>query len=148
MKQFLKFTLATITGIVLTSILGLLFLFGIIGAMSSSENVPTELKANSVYELELKGTLVDRSDENPLAGLSEVFGQPEDIQLGLDDILANIQKAKSDPNITGIYLKGGSLMGGFASMKEIRDALADFKKSGKFIVAYADNYLQSNYYLA
>ena len=148
MKQFLKFTLATITGIVLTSILGLLFLFGIIGAMSSSENAPTELKANSVYELELKGTLVDRSDENPLAGLSEVFGQPEDIQLGLDDILANIQKAKSDPNITGIYLKGGSLMGGFASMKEIRDALADFKKSGKFIVAYADNYLQSNYYLA
>ncbi len=147
MKQFLKFTLATITGIFLTSILGLLLLFGVAGAMSSSENAPTELKPNSVYELELKGTLVERSDENPLAGLSEVFGQPEDIQLGLDDILANIQKAKTDPNITGIYLKGGSLMSGFASMKEIRDALADFKKSGKFIVAYADNYLQSNYYL-
>jgi len=67
--------------------------------------------------------------------------------MGLDDLLANIEKAKNDANIVGIYLNGGSLSGGFASLKEIRNALIDFKKSGKFIVAYADNYSQKDYYL-
>jgi protease IV len=148
MKQFLKFTLATITGIIIASILSILLLFGIAGAISSSKNKTTELKPNSVYELDLKGTLIERSEDNPLAGLSEIFGRPEEKQLGLDDILANIQKAKNNPNIAGIYLKGGTLSGGMASIKEIRDALVDFKKSGKFIVAYADIYTHSNYYLA
>lgn len=148
MKQFLKFTLATITGIIIASILGILLLFGMIGAISSSEKKVTVLEPNSVYQLDLKGTLIERSADNPLAGLSELFGTPEDKQYGLDDILSNIQKAKTDPNISGIYLKGGELSGGMASIKEIRDALVDFKKSGKFIVAYADTYTQGNYYLA
>lgn len=149
MKQFLKFTFATIVGILLTSILGFLVMLGIFGAIAGAGDKPTKLSPNSVYELELTGQLVDRSEDDPFSkAFSEAFGRPETNVIGLDDVLSNIQKAKSDSNIVGIYLKGGILSGGFASMKEIRDALLDFKASGKFIVAYADTYAQTNYYLA
>lgn len=149
MKQFLKFTLATVVGIILTSILGFLIMLGIFGAIAGAGDKPTKLSPNSVYELELTGQLIDRSEDDPFTkALSEAFGRPETNVIGLDDILSNILKAKNDPNIVGIYLKGGVLSGGFASMKEIRDALIDFKASGKFIVAYADTYAQTNYYLA
>lgn len=149
MKQFLKFTLATIAGIFVASLLGLLIFIGVISAIAgSSDSVPT-LKPNSVYELTLEGTLIDRSKDDPFEGaLAAVFGKPSENVIGLDDVLANIAKAKNDENIVGIYLKGGSLSGGISSIKEIRNALLDFKKSGKFIVAYADNYSQRMYYLA
>jgi len=149
MKQFLKFTLATILGVFLASILSMLLFFGIAGAIAGSSEEVVEITENSVYQLDLEGTLVDRSEENPFAGaFAEAFGQDEQKVIGLDDVLANIRKAKKNENVKGIYLKGGMLMGGYASLKEIRDALVDFKKSGKFIVAYADNYMQKNYYLA
>jgi len=148
MKQFLKFTLASIVGVIIASFLGMLIFFGILGAIAGSSEKETEVKSNSIYQLDLNGSLIDRSEDDPFsAAFAEAFGQPEQAVLGLDDVLANIKKAKNDENIKGIYLKGGMLMGGFASFKEIRDALIDFKKSGKFIVAYADNYLQRNYYL-
>lgn len=149
MKQFLKFTLATIVGVIVASFLGILILFGIIGAIAGSNEKVTEVQPNSVYQLDLEGSLIDRSEDDPFsAALSEIFGQPEQKVIGLDDVLANIEKAKKDENIAGIYLKGGTLYGGFASFKEIRDALVDFKKSGKFVVAYSDNYMQNDYYLA
>ena len=149
MKQFLKFTLATIVGVIVASVLGIFLFFGIMGAIAGSADKATELKDNSVYELSLSGSLVDRTEDNPFAAaFAEALGQPSQAVIGLDDVLANIEKAKNDEKIKGIYLKGGSLMGGFASMKEIRDALVDFKKSGKFVIAYADTYMQSNYYLA
>jgi len=149
MKQFLKFTLATVVGIILVSVISTLIMFGIIGAIAASGDKTTELQPNSVYELELKGQLIDRSEDDPFsAALSEAFGRPETNVIGLDDVLSNISKAKNDANVVGIYLKGGILSGGFASLKEIRDALIDFKSSGKFIVAYADTYAQTNYYLA
>ena len=75
------------------------------------------------------------------------MGSSLEKSIGLDDILSNIHKAKNDDNIVGIYLNGGSLSGGIASIREIRNALLDFKKSGKFVVAYADNYSQRMYYL-
>lgn len=149
MKQFLKFTLATIVGVIVASVLGIFIFFGIMGAIAGSADKATELKDNSVYELSLSGSLVDRTEDNPFAAaLAEALGQPSQAVIGLDDVLANIEKAKNDEKIKGIYLKGGTLMGGFASIKEIRDALVDFKKSGKFVIAYADTYMQSNYYLA
>ncbi|MDR3651738.1 MAG: signal peptide peptidase SppA [Paludibacter sp.] len=148
MKQFLKFTLATIVGVIITTLLGLLIFFGIIGAVASSSDSTTVLKPNSVYELTLEGTLVDRSEDDPFSGaFGKFFGKADENSIGLDDVLANIEKAKNDDNIVGIYLKGGSLVGGIASIKEIRNALIDFKKSGKFVVAYADNYSQRMYYL-
>lgn len=149
MKQFLKFTLATIVGIFLATVIGSFIFFGILNSIASSANKPVKLEANSVYELKMEGMLVDRSEDDPFsAAMQEVFGQSSMNVIGLDDVLANIEKAKNDPNILGIYLKGGILQGGFASMKEIRDALIDFKTSDKFIIAYADTYTQSNYYLA
>jgi len=149
MKQFFKFTLATIVGIIITTILGIFILFGILGAIVASGDTTVKLKPNTVYQLDLSGQLVDRSEDDPFSSaLSELSGQSALAPVGLDDILANIEKAKNDSNIIGIYLKGGMLTGGFASIKEIRDALLDFKAEGKFVIAYADNYLQSNYYLA
>lgn len=149
MKQFFKFTLATIVGFILASFLSVILFFIVVGALASSSDKPTEVKSNSVYELELKGSLVDRSQDDPFsAALAEAFGQPGTSVIGLDDVLQNIEKAKNNPNISGIYLKGGMLVGGYASLKEIRDALIDFKTTGKFVVAYADTYMQSNYYLA
>ncbi len=148
MKQFLKFTLATIVGIIIASLLGILIMFGIIGAIAGSSETTTVLKPNSVYEIDLEGTLVDRSQEDPFsAAFAEAMGQTAQKTIGLDDVLTNIEKAKNNDNIVGIYLKGGSLNGGFASIKEIRNALIDFKKSGKFVVSYADNYSQKMYYL-
>ncbi len=148
MKQFFKYTLATIVGIIITSIIGFILLFGILGAVATSGDSAVKLKPNSVYQLDLSGQLVDRYEDDPFSGmLAEITGQTDMGSIGLDDILDNIEKAKDNPHVEGIYLKGGILIGGFASVKEIRDALIDFKESGKFIIAYADQYLQSNYYL-
>ena len=111
----------------------------------------TKLEANGIYQLQLKGTLVEQGqEEDPFAALlGEVpgYSAPE-ANVGLDDILSNIRLAKSDDRILGIYLDGGSLSMGPASAKAIRDALLDFKTSGKWIIAYASNYGQMNYYLA
>ena len=148
MKQFLKFTLATIVGVIVTSILFLVISFAIVGLIAGASDSATVLKPNSVYELNLEGNLIDRSQDDPFTGvLTQAMGKASETILGLDDVLSNIKKAKQDDNIVGIYLKGGSLSGGIASIKEIRNALIDFKKSGKFIVAYADNYSQRMYYL-
>jgi protease-4 len=148
MKQFFKFTLATIVGIFITTLLGIFIFFGVVGAIAGSSEKVTQLKANSVYQINLEGTLVDRSEDDPFStAIAEASGQKTETSIGLDDVLSNIKKAKKDSNIVGIYLKGGSLSGGIASIKEIRDALIDFRKSGKFIVAYADNYSQRIYYL-
>jgi len=149
MKQFLKFTLATIVGIIISSILLVLISFAVIGAIAGASESATMLKPNSVYELTLEGNLIDRSQDDPFKGaFSQALGKASENSIGLDDVLSNIDKAKKDENIVGIYLKGGSLSGGIASIKEIRNALIDFKKSGKFVVAYADNYSQRMYYLA
>ena len=111
----------------------------------------TKLEANGIYQLQLKGVLVEQGqEENPFASLlGEVpgYSAPE-ANVGLDDILSNIRLAKSDDRILGIYLDGGSLSMGPASAKAIRDALLDFRTSGKWIIAYASNYGQMNYYLA
>lgn len=110
----------------------------------------TKLTAKSVYRLQLKGTLVEQVQEsNPLAGLlsaSPYYNQTETV--GLDDLLSNIRLAKTDDRIEGIYLDGGSLSMAPASAKAIRDALLDFKTSGKWIIAYASSYGQTNYYVA
>ena len=148
MKQFLKFTLATIVGIIITSILFVLISFAVVGAIAGASDSATVLKPNSVYEINLEGTLVDRSQDDPFtSAFTQAVGKNSENSIGLDDVLSNIDKAKKDANIVGIYLKGGSLSGGIASIKEIRNALIDFKKSGKFVIAYADNYSQRMYYL-
>ena len=148
MKQFLKYTLATITGIIVVTMLGFFILFGVIGALASKSDTSVKVQSNSIYQIKLDGVLSERSQDDPFASaLGGSFGTST-AQIGLDDLLSNIKKAKENDNIKGIYLKGGTLSGGYASFKEIRDALLDFKESGKFIIAYADSYSQRNYYLA
>ena len=144
MKDFLKFTLATVVGIVLSGIvIFFIGVIGVVGMMSSSES-ETVVKKNSVMMLDLNGVLSDRVQENPFAKL---MGN-ESSSYGLDDILASIKKAKEHENIKGIYIQASSLGTSFASLQEIRTALSDFKESGKWIITYGDNYTQGLYYLS
>ena len=144
MKDFLKFTLATVTGIIVSGVI--LFFISILvffSIVSSSES-ETQVRKNSIMMLDLNGALVERSQENPF----DFFMQDDYKTYGLDDILSSIKKAKENDDIKGIYIQASSLGAGFASLEEIRNALKDFKESGKFIVAYGDAYTQSLYYLS
>ena len=132
--------------------IGVYFLFcGIFGMlMGDMMSTPeTVLEENTIYRLDLSGVLVDQvAEENPFdAILSEMYGQTT-TTVGLNNLLSNIALAKDNDKILGIYLRGGSLSAGPASAKALRDALLDFKQSGKFIIAYADSYTQTNYYIA
>ena len=128
-----------LAGVVFT-ILGIV---GMVGMVASSDT-ETIVKENSILVLDLDGSLSERVEDNPLQSL---LGEEYQVY-GLDDILSSIQKAKENENIKGIYLQTGILNASFASLEEIRNALKDFKESGKFIVAYADQYMQNMYYLA
>lgn len=144
MKEFLRSTLATITGVLICGfifiILGVTMLAGIV-ASSESE---TLVMPNSVFTLELKGTVQERYQPSPV----DQFFEDQISTYGLEDILSSIQKAKEDEQIKGIYLHTGALACSTASLQAIHRALADFKQSGKFLIAYADMYTQGGYYLA
>lgn len=145
MKDFLKYTLATITGIVVILLIvffsGLFILFS---ALSPS-NSETRVEKNSVMALHLNGVIEERSTSDPW---SYIMGNTTS-SIGLNDILTSIKKAKENDKIKGIYILGTStLLASPSSLQEIHDALVDFKESGKFIVSYADNYSQGSYYLA
>ena len=144
MKDFFKFTFASMLGVVLAGfVFTILGIVSMVGMMASSDT-ETVVKENSIFVLDLEGTLSERVQENPFQAL-----MGEEYQTyGLDDILTSIQKAKDNENIKGIYLQAGMMDASFASLEEIRHALKDFKESGKFIVAYGDTYTQGMYYLA
>ena len=144
MKQFLKYVLATVTGIVLVMvIMGVLGAISLVGMAAASAG-NTQVEENSVFTLSLSGQLDERAASNPL---SELTGQVSK-NLGLDDILTAIKKAKDNEDIKGIYLEAGAFMADTpASAHAIREALLDFKKSGKWIIAYGDSYTQTTYYI-
>lgn len=145
MKDFLKYTLATITGIVV--ILLIVFFSGLVILFSalSPSNSETRVEKNSVMALHLNGVIEERSTSDPW---SYIMGNTTS-SIGLNDILTSIKKAKENDKIKGIYILGTSTLAASpSSLQEIHDALVDFKESGKFIVSYADNYSQSSYYLA
>lgn len=144
MKDFLKFTLATITGIIVSGVVLFFVSILVFFSMVSSSESETQVRKNSIMMLDLNGALVERSQDNPFDFL---LGE-EYSTYGMDDILSSIKKAKENEDIKGIYIQATSLGSGFASLEEIRNALKDFKESGKFIVAYADTYTQGLYYLS
>ena len=144
MKDFLKFTLATVTGIVISSVVLFFISILVVFSMVSSSESETQVRKNSVMMLDLNGTLAERSQENPL----DLIMKDDYKTYGLDDILSSIKKAKENEDIKGIYIQATSLGAGFASLEEIRNALKDFKESGKFVVAYGDAYTQGLYYLS
>ena len=144
MKDFLKYVLATVTGIILlTVIMGILATISMVGIAASSAS-STKVEENSVFTLMLSGQLDERAEENPLSMLSGQISE----NVGLDDIISSIRKAKENEDIKGIYIEAGIFRSDSpASSHAIREALIDFKKSGKWIVAYADSYEQSSYYI-
>ena len=144
MKEFFKYVLATVTGIILVGIImGILAAISLVGLAASSAST-TNVEDNSVFVLSLSGTLNERTAEDPLASLT---GQVSE-NMGLDKLLEAIKKAKEKEEIKGIYIEAGLFSSDTpASTHAIREALLDFKKSGKWIVAYADTYEQSTYYI-
>ncbi|MEA3317628.1 MAG: signal peptide peptidase SppA [Bacteroidota bacterium] len=147
MKGFFKNLLASTLGVILASIILLLIFFGAIGAMIASQDKPVKVEENSILHIELNQPIADRNSNNPMKNFNFSSFKPSN-ELGLDAILENIEKAKDDKNITGIYLDFTSIPAGMASLEEIRNALLDFKESGKFILSFADSYSHKTYYLA
>ena len=147
MKQFFKMVFATICGIVIFLLITGFFLVISLVGMLASDSASTKVKENSVFVIKMNGIVSERSEEDsPLNGL---LGASELSNMGLDDLIASIRKAKSNDDIKGIYLEGGILsFDAPASAQQLRDALKDFKQSGKWIVAYADQYYQAAYYVA
>ena len=144
MKEFFKYVLATVTGIILVAIImGILAAISLVGLAASSAST-TNVEDNSVFVLSLSGTLNERTAEDPLASLTGEVSE----NIGLDKLLKAIKKAKDKEEIKGIYIEAGLFSSDTpASTHAIREALLDFKKSGKWIVAYADTYEQSTYYI-
>ena len=147
MKQFFKMTLATICGIaIFITLMGLFFVISLVG-MIASDSASTKVKDNSVFVIKLEGSINERSEEG--TPFDSFLGMSGMGTMGLDNLIECIQKAKNEENIKGIYIEGGSAaFDAPATAQQLRDALHDFKKSGKWIVAYADLYLQANYYVA
>lgn len=144
MKDFGKYVLATIVGIFVTMILfTVLGLMSIVGMVASGEATKT-VSDNSVLVLNLNGIIDEQSQDNIFSRLTG----GEVSETGLNDILAAIKKAKDNDNVKGIYIEGGVVQTGYSTLYEIRQALLDFKKSKKFVVAYADQYTQGAYYVA
>lgn len=145
MRDFLKYTLATLAGLFIFGFITFIcLLFSIIGMCSTSGT--TEIADHSVLVLKLNGTLADHTIEDNDV-MSMLMGQVKPAQ-GLDNIRKAIQKAKECEQIKGIYIETNTLEGSPATLQSLRDLLLDFKKTGKFVVAYADTYQQGAYYVA
>ena len=144
MKDFIKSVLATMVGIfgffIVMGVLTMMSIIGMVASSSAAQNV----EENSVFVLNLSGTISDQGTDNPLS----IFTGDDSQSTGLNNILSAIKKAKTNDDIKGIYIEAGALITNYATLQEIRNALADFRKSGKWIVAYGDDYTQGAYYVA
>lgn len=143
-KVFFGALLAFVVGTILVTVISLLLLFGIVATFTSEEAVT--VKANSVLTLNLDYDIPEQTVYRPYFGFP--FNEfRSEMNPGVYDIVKNIQKAKEDDNIKGIYLRFGFMGGNMATTEQIRTALADFKASGKFVIAYSELYSERAYYL-
>ena len=144
MKDFFKYTAATVVGIIVFTIvcvaLSVMSIVGMVASASATQSV----EKNSVLVLKLNGSIDEQGTDNTIGKLTGNYIP----STGLNDILSAIKKAKDEENIKGIYIDAGVLSTDYATLQEIRSALEDFRKSGKKIIAYADTYSQGSYYLA
>ena len=147
MKEFFKMTLATICGIAIFLVVtGIFFVISLVG-MIASDTASTKVKDNSVFVIKLDGTISERAEAD--SPFNTLLGMGDMSAMGLNDLISCIRKAKDNEDIKGIYLEGGVVeFDAPATAQQLRDALKDFKKSGKWIVAYADQYMQASYYVA
>jgi protease-4 len=148
MKQFFKFTFASMLGFVLAGFLVFIIFVGIIVSVASFGSKETVVvPEKTILMVSLDQPIGERSSDNPFAHFS--FGNPDaSKQLGLNDIVSTLKKASADSKVRGIYLELSDVPSGQATIEEIRNALIDFKKSGKFIVSYSEAFTQKSYYLA
>lgn len=144
MKDFFKYVLATVVGLILfflvAAVLGTMSIVGMVASEQATQNVGK----NSVLVLPLSGMIQEQDDSDPVG---RFIGNAASTQ-GLNKIVSAIKKAKDNDNIKGIYIEAGMPQAGYATLQEIRNALLDFKKSKKWIVAYGDTYSQGAYYVA
>lgn len=145
MRQFFKFVLATIVGLFLTFFLFFFIGGAIISSATADEGI--SVKPNSILKAKLNTTLPEQSQPSPLNSFNPSSFIPKK-QLGLNDVLENIRTAKDDDNIKGMYLELSGTPNGLATVSEIREAIQDFKESGKFVVTYGETMTQKAYYLA
>jgi protease-4 len=147
MKQFFKFVFASMLGVFLTLLLFIAIFSAIIIGVVGNNKEKVEISENTILHVNLNYPIVERTDDNPLNDID--FGPIKSQKtMGLNDILKGINNAATDDKITGIYLDATYLTAGMATIEEIRNALQNFKKSGKFIIAYSEVYTQKAYYLA
>lgn len=148
MKSFLKYTLATITGIIIVSILFFVILLASLSTMMISGEKPASISENSILVLKAGATIPDQGNTNPYAGF-DIINMTITPLPGLNEILQNIKKASADDKIKGILIENGLLPSGWATTEEVREALEKFRAGGKFVIAYADYVLlQECYYLS
>jgi protease-4 len=144
MKDFFKYVLATIVGLILTSVVMTVICIVSMAGMMASQNMSQPVKENSILRIKLQGTISEKgSEENPFALLTD--GEIQEI--ALDKALDALKKAAKSKKVKGIYLEGGILSAYPAELQELRQGLLEFKKSGKWIISYADQYNRSAYYL-
>lgn len=144
MKSFIKYTLATVVGIFLTMTLFTIISIISLAGMMATEGMSAPIKEKSILRLDLSGTLAERSESNPFATL---MGE-ENKALSLEDALLALDKAAKNENIIGVYLEGGAMGANPGMAQELRQALVEFKESGKWVVAYGDSYGKTAYYLS
>lgn len=148
MKNFIKYTFATILGTFITMFIVLMIIIGIAVSMGNSEKDIVKVKDNTVLKMKLGTSIVEREPIKPFADFSFAGGE-ESGPSGLNKILKTIEAAKTDERIKGIHLDATSFnMAGMATLEALRNALLDFRSSGKFIYSYAELYTQKSYYIA
>lgn len=147
MKEFFKYVFATVTGIVISAvILGILFFIVFVGMISSiGSEKETVVKKNSVLYLNLDQAIIERTPEGSFGSL---FGGSNDKSIGFNDVIRALKKAQSDEKIQAVYINVSAPNAGMATMLEVRNAIIDFKKSKKPVIAYSEVYSQGAYYLA
>jgi len=149
--KFSKVLLAAFLGTLIALVVNFFIKVGVVSSMISSLSTETETiskpKPNSVLYMKLNYDIPDRTTDNPFGAINFQTMEPLDAT-GLNDILRNIEHAKADPNIKGIYMELSSIPTSTATLQEIRDKLIEFKESGKFLVTYGESYSQSAYYIA
>jgi protease-4 len=148
MKDFFKMVFASMVGMILSFFVIFILLFVVVAAIIATvDNDKVKVADNSVIHMSLDHPIQERSSKNPFEKFD--FGGLESKKnVGLNDILKSLKRAKADEKIEGIFLDVSSVQAGTATIEEIRNALLDFKKSGKFILAYSEIYTQKGYYLA
>jgi protease IV len=147
MKSFFKYMFATIVGVFISALLIFLVFFIVISSIISSTEKEIVIKPKSILHLTLDKPIPERSSDDPFKNFDFQSMRPS-TTVGLRDIINNIKAAKSDSNIKGIYLDLSIIPTGFGPLEEIRNAILDFRKSGKKVISYADYYTHGSYYLA